>query len=235
MNTITLILPYYDNPGMLTRQCEDLLALPSATRDLVSLIVVDDCSPNHPAVLPDMQGMSVQLYRLLKDVRWNQDACRNIGVSHSETNWMLLTDIDHLTPVVTWERLTSREYDGDKVYQFRRKSLPLMDDYKLHPNSWFITKKKYEQIGGYDERFAGYYGTDSEFRERVRKVAGDIVMLKEHLIRVPRSVIPDASTTSYLRKQPQDGPAIARIKEKRNRNPDWVPQRGRFEYVRVYP
>jgi hypothetical protein len=58
-------------------------------------------------------------------------------------------------------------------------------------------------------RFAGYYGTDGDFKERVSwPMPAKIKMFKEHIIRVPRTVLADASTTTYLRKQPEDKPMI---------------------------
>jgi hypothetical protein len=229
-----LVMAYYDNASMLERHYELLRELPGKHRDHISLIVVDDCSPNAPAKPADLKGMSLQIYRLRKDVRWNQDTCRNIGVSHAETPWVLLTDMDHLVPRETWDVVLTRKLDPMTAYQFNRVSLPDLDAYKMHPNSWLMTKKIYDEVGGYDEAFAGLYGTDSDFRTRVRDKT-NIVMLKEKLIRVPRHVIPDASTTTYLRKQPEDAPGIARVKRLREKDPNWRPLRGSFEYDRVYP
>jgi hypothetical protein len=106
--------------------------------------------------------------------------------------------------------------------------------YKPHPNSWLMTAKTYERIGGYDERFAGFYGTDSDFRDRAARKA-DIVMLDQVLIRVPRDVIPDASTRTYLRKQPEDSLNLPRIKATRELDPDWKPLRLSFKYMQIYP
>jgi hypothetical protein len=89
-------------------------------------------------------------------------------------------------------------------------------------------------IGGYDERLAGYYGTDGDFRDRVRINAKDIVMLKDILIRVPRTHIPDASTTTYLRKQPIDKEMRA-IKDARDAIKGWQTERYRFPYHKVSP
>lgn len=234
MNSITLVMAYYENAGMLKVQYEGLRQLPAWMRDQIGVVIVDDCSPKAPAFVEDLLGIPLQLYRLRKDVRWNQDACRNIGVSHAENNWVLLTDMDHLVPEATWHACIMRKLDPAVVYQFNRVSAPDHSPYKMHPNSWLMTRKMYDAIGGYDEAFAGLYGTDSDFRERVRKVT-TIVMLKEVLIRVPRQVIPDASTTTYLRKQPEDAPGLARIKRLREKDPDWKPRRGSFEYDRVHP
>jgi hypothetical protein len=31
-----------------------------------------------------------------EDIAWNQDACRNLAVSLARTEWVLLTDMDHV-------------------------------------------------------------------------------------------------------------------------------------------
>lgn len=228
-------MPYYDNATMLAHQYDHVRTLPKDVRDMLHVVVVDDASPNCPAVVSDLEGVPLQLYRIREDVRWNQDAARNIGVSHAESSWVLMTDIDHLVPETTWRALMSRTWDKDTAYKFNRVTGPEMAPYKPHPNTWFMTKGLFERAGGYDERFAGYYGTDGDFRDRLQKVAAGVVQLKEHVIRVPRTWISDASTTSYLRKQPEDGKNIAAIKTARAHEKNWQPLRGRFAYDRIHP
>lgn len=236
MSATALVMPYYQNPNMLERQLANLAALPDAMRDLLSVVIVDDGSPTEPATPCgiDLRGIPLQIYRIKADVRWNQDAARNIGVSHSEMSWVLMTDIDHIVPERTWARVLLRDHDRSKVYTFGRVSAPDMTTYKPHPNTWLMTKDMFDKCGGYDERFAGYYGTDGDFKDRVLKNA-KLDMFKEHIIRVPRTVLPDASTTTYLRKQPEDKPAIIRIKAERAKQKGWVPLRGSFEYERTFP
>lgn len=234
-NMITLIMAYYENPGMLETHYTLMRELPVEIRSQIGLIIVDDGSPKHPAQPGDTAGVPLQIYRMKKDVRWNQDACRNIGVNHSETPWCLLTDIDHIVPAVTWKRILAMELDQSIAYTFNRVSAPDHEPYKFHPNTWLINRVLYDRVGGYDERFAGYYGTDGDFRDRLRPVAREVKQLKEFVIRVPRAVIPDASTTTYLRKQPEDGKNIQRIKGERAALDDPSPLRLTFPYDRVHP
>lgn len=232
MTPTTLVMAYYENAGMLREQFSVIRKLPARLRDLLHVMIVDDGSPDHPAHAEDI-GCPLQVWRIDVDVRWNQDACRNIGVHHAETEWLLLTDMDHVAPEATWNRLLLREYKRDRVYRFSRVSMPELLPYKPHPNSWFMTRKMFEAIGGYDESYAGLYGTDSIFRDQVAQTAKEIVMLKEILIRYPRDVIPDASTTRYLRKQPEDRDGMMALNERRQSDPDWKPKRLSFPYHRV--
>jgi hypothetical protein len=217
---------------MLRQQFASIRALPPRLRDLLHVVIVDDGSPHHPAA-PEEIGCGLQIWRIGVDVRWNQDAARNIGVHHAETEWLLLTDMDHVVPEATWQQLLLRNYDGGCAYRFARVSAPDLAPYKPHPNSWFMTRGLFERAGGYDESFAGFYGTDALFRDQIAAAATHVVMLKENLIRYGRDVIADASTTGYLRKQPEDRAGLAALIGKRKANPAWQPKRLSFPYSRV--
>jgi hypothetical protein len=231
---ITLINPYYLNPGMLQRQYDHLEALPEELKSRIRYIVVDDGSPTDPAVKPDRDlGLGgFALYRIDVDVRWNWLACRNLAAAKAKTDWLLMTDIDHMLPEATARRLLDGKLDGRRAYRFSRVDDPDMTPYKPHPNSWLLTRQAFDKVGGYDERFSGYYGSDGEFRDRVTKTLGDPIMLPEVLIRVPREVTPDASTTTYGRKEEQDRDGIqaARARIAKEGGP---PLRGSFPWRRV--
>jgi hypothetical protein len=238
---ITLIFAYYENPKMLSVQYAHLKGLPVELKKWVNLVVVDDGSPQYSAWGEDLGLLSVMVCRMTKDIRWNQDACRNLAVSLSATKWILLTDIDHIVPVETLNcAVHSEELSERDSYQFTRVSLASPIDsppwkltpYKAHPNTWLITKNLYERVGGYDERFAGYYGTDGDFRTRVLSVS-EVVHLPYPIIRVPREIVADASTTHYKRKTPEDGANIKRIKQERAFDPEWRPKRLTFPWELV--
>lgn len=242
MNEVTLVLAYYDNPQMLDLQLMRLSLLPADLRAQIHLAVTDDGSPRWPAQISTDPGLaSVQLFRITVDVRWNQDAARNLAAAHAPTPWLLLTDMDHLVTEEAWRRVIEGPLNPWTVYRFSRQSitsdrLPLgpkdLAPYKPHPNSWCMTRATFDRIGGYDEALAGYYGTDGDFRDRVRRSA-QVEMLPQPLIRVPREVVADASTTTYGRKEPQDREALPKLKDARAGVKDWRPQRGRFPWVRV--
>lgn len=236
----TLILPYYENPGQLERQLRRICDLGKGVAENVHLIVCDDGSPNVRAapVAADfkfkMKALaSFQLFRIDVDVRWNWLACRNIGAHYALSEWLLMTDIDHELPVQTARRIIEKKLRAENVYRFRRRDAPNLTPYKEHPNSWLMSKAMFRTVGGYDERFSGFYGTDGEFRDRVRANAARIVMLEEFLIRVPREVVPDASTVTYGRKEKQDGEGVARIRAKIAKE-GGKPTRLTFPYHKVF-
>lgn len=236
MKPITICLPFYLNQGMLQYQMRNLAGMAKDLRHHLRLIVVDDGSPYNPA--RDVWGecgVQAELYRIMVDVRWNQDAARNIGVKNAKTDWVLLTDMDHVPPEGTLRALCAGFHEDNRVYNFERQTLnpdKSFTEYKPHPNSWFMTTKTYWKIGGYDERFAGLYGTDADFKERVTELSGVPIRLPLRLTRVPRETIPDASTTTYQRKAPEDG-AFKDMRRKRNATPGWKPEHFRFPWERV--
>lgn len=229
IRNVSLVMAYYENPAMLREQYARLAELPGRVRTQLELVLVDDGSPDNPAWVQDV-GLPVQLFRMKQDIRWNQDACRNIGVKYARNDWVLLTDMDHVVPVETWDQIFLGALKPDRVYTFRRQVLPDFQPYKHHPNSWLLARRDYESIGGYDERFAGWYGTDGDFRDRLARHL-PIIQLSAPLMLYPRHVIADASTTRYLRKTPDDRANITRIK--RERGEVYKTKRYLFEYERV--
>jgi glycosyltransferase involved in cell wall biosynthesis len=239
--TLTICLPYYRNAGQLELQFERIRSMSHDVLSRIAVIVVDDGSPDGDAKGWDI-GCPLAIFKIGVDVRWNQDAARNIAAHHAETPWLLLTDIDHLIPQDTVARLVMHKLRKDYVYRFARTTLERTQDgliettpYKPHPNSWGVTKQMYWRTGGYDERFAGFYGTDADFRDRLRDVCTDFITLPEHLVRVPRETQADASTTHYLRKQPEDKVGIRRVKAERAGVKNWKPLALSFPYRRIYP
>src|SRR5580765_5537969 len=144
LNDVTLCLAYYQNSEMLKHQYQCLAVLPVDLRRHISLIVVDDGSPSEPAegallrmtatnetpAQRDGESTSAyharrrigiadfKMFRMDVDVRWNQDACRNLAVSQAETKWLLLTDVDHIVLEETWRRIILGRLSWKSVYTF---------------------------------------------------------------------------------------------------------------------
>lgn len=237
MRAFTLVMAYYRNGSMLIEHTRCWRELPPEIASNLHVVIIDDGSPRDTAMealrsveLPPLA--SFQLWRMLRDVPWNQDACRNLGVRYSRTEWLLLTDMDHIVPPTTWYALMLGALKKKTVYRFARVSAPHMQPYKSHPNSWALTKRTYWECGGYDERLAGNYGTDGDFLVRVRG-RRTIEELSDVLIRVPREVIADASTTTLERKRPEEKDNIRRILAERPSDPNWQPLHFSFPHERV--
>jgi hypothetical protein len=226
---VTLVLPYYENPQFLRTQLAWWATFPAHLLAHLTVILVDDGSPLTPAadalagvVLPP----DLRVFRLDVDVRWNWLAARNIGAHHAADGWLLLTDMDHVVPVTTLTALVYGAHDPSFIYGFSRIEA---DGARLapHPNSWFMTRTRFWQVGGYDEALSGHYGTDGDWRRRCALVA-PIHIVEDRLIR--HEHVGDSSTTHYLRKQPEDA-GVKRIVAQRR--PGWRPKVLSFPFHEV--
>lgn len=227
---VQFIYPYYENPYFLRRQIELWAMYTKALRDLVSVIVVDDGSPKAPAagVLRELRHLpvSLRLFRIDVDVRWNWLAARNIGLHHANEGWCVLTDMDHVITENVATSLVGFEHDDQVIYRFSRREHTGMQIHP-HPNSMFMTKGMFWRVGGYDEALSGHYGTDGDWRRRCAKAAR-VLTLNESLVRYEFDG--DSSTTTYKRKQPEDAGKKAIIAR---RGKNWRPKTLSFPYHEV--
>ena len=224
---VTFIFPYYRNPRFLRQHLAWWATFPEHLRMQLAAIIVDDGSPE-PAedVLRHMaHPFPIRLFRIEQDVRWNWLAARNIGFHHA-AGWCLVTDIDHVIPQTTAEAVVYGEHDPGTIYGFSRKEYTGIT-IAPHPNSWLMTREMFWTVGGYDEALSGHYGTDGDWRRRCAATA-PMRILSDRLIR--HEYQQDASTTHYLRKQPEDA-AVRKLIAKRGK--DWKAKTLSFPYHEV--
>lgn len=225
---ITFVYPYYENPLFLSAQLKTWTQYSRELQQTLSVIVVDDGSPNHPAVevLRDMPvAFSLRLFRIGVDVRWNWLAARNLGMYHAH-GWCLLTDMDHVVPESTLRAVTFGKLATNYIYRFVRREASGVSIHP-HPNSMLMTATTFWDVGGYDEELSGYYGTDGDWRRRcvaARRIATLPCPLERH------EYVLDSSTTAYKRKQPEDAGKKAIIAR---RGPGWRPRVLSFPYAEV--
>jgi hypothetical protein len=234
MRRITLINAFYRNASMLRRQYENIASLPDDLKQALQYIVVDDASPKgFRAEGPEQPlGIDFELYRINKKKPWNWMSARNIGAHHAKNPWLLFTDMDHVLPEGTLRRIVEGPLKAANVYRFSRVDAPKLTTYKPHPNTWLMTAEMYSRFGGFDERWAGCYGSDFDVRDRLTAAAKKIVMLEEPLVRYPREVIADASTTDFARKNSEFSANIAKARE-RIAKEGGPPLRMSFSYQRI--
>lgn len=206
---ITLVLTYYDNPRMLARQIKEWRKYDPRT---IEVVLVDDCSLQSDAAEEVaraggagalQEAGRLQVYRVQVHIPWNQDGCRNLAMREARTPWAFMTDIDHVLPadqVPELLRLSREGCDGEMYMPDQRltngKSL-----HRPHPNSYLIARRVFWSIGGYDEDFAGYYGSDRNFRDRACAMGLRPVYTPSVHVTVYRSSdITDACTRDLGRK-----------------------------------
>lgn len=199
---VTLVFAYYENPSMLALQWQEISKYPEPIKKQIAVIVVDDGSPRHPAggVEQPKNLPKFSIFRIGRDIRWNQDAARNIGAHESTSRWLLLTDIDHVVPAPSLQALLSEERDPSNIYSFARIKFLGGEKRSAHPNSYFMTKKLFWEIGGHDEDFAGIYGKDILFKKRALRRAREVHLENVPLARVGSTFLADAGTHTISRK-----------------------------------
>lgn len=231
---VTFVYPYYENPLFLARQLKAWAAYPASLREFLSFIVVDDGSPLCPAegVIRECAALNqvperLRLFRIGVDVRWNWLAARNVGAHHADDDWLLLTDMDHMVPLWTVRALVSGVHDPRVIYRPARRE-HTSEPIHAHPNSWFMTRRMFWKVGGYDEALSGHYGTDAEYRRRCAATAPIRIMRNAELVR--HEYVADSSTTHYKRKEERDRITKHMI---RARGPDWKPKVLTFPYAEI--
>ena len=199
---ISLVFAYYENPSMLELQWKEIAEYPASVKDKLEVLIVDDGSPTRPAVdvarprnLPRLS-----IFRIDRDLRWNQDAARNIGAYEAQSPWLLLTDIDHVVPEETLSHLIGMKKNTSVFYTFSRIKFATGERREPHPNSYFMTKDLYWAIGGHDEDYAGIYGKDFLFRKRAHRHTSEVVLHDAPLARVGSTLVGDAGTRTISRK-----------------------------------
>ncbi len=226
---LTLVMPYYDNAAMLALQYAGWSAWPAALKAGIEIILVDDGSPDSPARdVARPEGLpKLAIYRVTEDRPWHQHAARNLGAYLAETQWLLLTDMDHVLTEQDARALMKRMHklDEEMVYTLSRVeadtglvTIGTNGRPKPHPNSFVMTRDLYWRIGGYDEDYCGIYGTDGLFKQRAFHVGRRGHLKHVALTRYWRDLVPDASTTTLPRKEgrePGAKEAVARAKWER--------------------
>lgn len=241
---LTLVMPYYRNPGMLALQYRAWLDWPEKYRRRLRVILVDDGSPEPAADVPRPEGLpELQIWRVTEDRPWHQHAARNLGAHVAPEGWLLLTDMDHVLTAEAGRALLKAidkgKVDPARIWMLDRveadTGLPTRDgngNRKPHPNSFVLTRELYWRIGGYDEDFCGVYGTDGLFKQRAFRIAGR-GQLPIPLTRYWRDLVPDASTHAPRKEGRPAGAKEAVLAAKRARGEADLVKVLQFDWERV--
>ena len=245
MPDLTLVAPYYENPGMLAVQLEGWHQWADKRKDRFGVILVDDGSPHFPAAeVSRPEGLpNLQIYRVLEDRPWHQHAARNLGAHVAPDGWLLLTDMDHVLPESSaraiFKRLDRGQLDPGTIYMLDRIEAdtgePTLNERgarKPDPNSFLLTRELYWRIGGYDEDYCGIYGTDGLFKERAFTIASR-GFLPIPLVRYWRDLIADASTDAPRKDGRAPGAKAAVAEAKRARGEEVTVKVLQFPWERV--
>ena len=166
-----MVYPYYDNPGMLTTQISEWMMYDAAIKRRLRIIIIDDASPKvHAATIvtrySSRVGISTSVFRVTKDIPWGQDGARNIGMHHCTTDWALMTDIDHVLMRDQVGKMLFFAANATRGnYYLPKRERMNMQPHHPHPNTFLFNREDFWAMGGYDEDFVGWYGSDGNFRK----------------------------------------------------------------------
>jgi Glycosyltransferases involved in cell wall biogenesis len=219
---ISLVMPYYRNPGQLSLQYAEMTRWTKMAKAQIEVIIVDDGSPEPAIDVERSEGLpELRIFRVREDRPWWQHGARNIGAHEAHGPWLLLTDIDHVLTASAAAALLKRigHLDAQTAYFLHRieadTGLPTVSakgQRKPHPNSFVMTRDLFWRVGGYDEDYCGIYGTDGLFKTRLFATAKEGFLKKVPLVRYWRDIVPDANTATLPRKEgrkPGDREAVA--------------------------
>ncbi len=167
---LTVIIHIYNNQEALNLQIqhwEDWGFIPG-----LELIFIDDCSS--PALDLDRVPCWVRKIIIRDDIPWNQPGAKNLGASLALGSWLLFLDADQ---VFTKNDIYSLihalpEIEHQTLYRFERRCAKTQNSLVVHQNCHLISKFDYDNFGGYDEDFAGNYGHEDAYFERLWKFKG---------------------------------------------------------------
>lgn len=161
MTELTLCMCVYGQPQMLAKQVETIHGYPGEVRDLLNVVIVDDCGepPVHPADLMTLGVKSLRLLRVEKDIPWNQPGGRNLA-AHVSHGWLLLVDPDMTFdgPMMSRMMEAAGKLSRGRVVKYLLKHVNTGKLDSSSPNTWLIHRDDFFAVGGYDEDFAGNKG-----------------------------------------------------------------------------
>jgi hypothetical protein len=169
---ISVIIPVLDSHEIVRRQA---LYFKSLNLKDVEFIIIDDYST---PPLEDPTGV-LKIYRTDSRLAWTQGLARNLGASKATGEYLLMTDIDHILDKKAFENVL--DFDGIFMHfnrflgildeegklHYDRKSLREYGTHKrylkadepgtgLHQNTFAISKKAFEEVGGYQKEWCSY-------------------------------------------------------------------------------
>jgi hypothetical protein len=170
MNRLVIAIAYRRNPAMLRKQQEVIASYPEKDRARTLLIVCDDASAEDPAhaAAVEPEGYELQIYRILGEEKpWTHLRPRQLGVHIAPPGWLVVTDIDHTIPLETAAFLLGDfEPETGRYYTFARRNAT-GEETNPHCNSYLVERSWFwDEVGGLNEDYVGWYGCDSIFRAR---------------------------------------------------------------------
>ena len=124
---LSIILSYFNQKNALVKHLEMWNSYDLMTKNKLEIIIIDDCSLQHPALSiineTNYEHLDIKCFRVIDDLYCNISGARNLGCKVSTKDFIIILDMDTLIDNIMIKQLTNicENYDGC-IHRFNRKS-----------------------------------------------------------------------------------------------------------------
>lgn len=198
---LAIIFACYGQPKMMRKQEETWASWPIELAKRTEILVVDDCGDPAYEVSEDLEEdiCNLRIYRVDKNIPWNQMGARNLGQKEAEAPWRLMLDPDMLLTAPNLARILEMYPKFRQGTHYKPKLQPCKQPYGS-PNLYIVHEHDFWKAGGYNEDFAGAKGYSDVVLHRTLAALSRRVLLDKIWLRfVNRKEIPDADVRTLDR------------------------------------
>ena len=179
MNKISLIYSYYNCPQVIPLLVKNWLSWSNEAKENVTIILIDDGSRKKfydEFKKFHTEGLHIEMYEIIPDIRWNQPGAFNLGISQAKTPWVMIMPVDRLIPQETIHKMIHYPLNENNLYLI--KDIVNGKEVGRPPGIFLLAKKAFMDCGMFDEDFCGNYGYDDamfrrKFSEKFRETNTD--------------------------------------------------------------
>lgn len=166
---ITLGTTYYNNPEAIKVFINKHLPY------VDELIIVDDGSQEYPLIDIVHPTSKIKIFRIKKDYGFNSHGCRNLIMSKTSNEWVVLLDSDRelMDPEYSFDFIKRSSLKYDHRYTFVAHSINPGQDIHESVNDYLISKQHFFSVGGYDEEYIGMRYGDRQFFGQLSRTGKD--------------------------------------------------------------
>lgn len=157
MYKLAIIIPFYKSIESKIEQCfiDEFSAMSKETLKDIQLIFIDDCSLVPLDIKIENKGLNYSQYRIDTDIEWNVGGAKNLGAHLSECEKLLFMDADHSISEEKIKYLINYEIKDNEHVVFMRGKIGF-------PGIFCTSRKRFSDLGGFDEQFSGHYGSEDK-------------------------------------------------------------------------
>jgi len=154
---LAVIVPFYKNIESSVEQCfiDEFSAMSDSLLSDIQLIFVDDCSVIPLSFKIKNKKLNFSLYKIDTDIEWNVGGAKNLGAHVSNCEKLLFMDADHSISEEKIKFLIDYKIKDNEHIIFMRGKVG-------SPGIFCTSRKRFSDLGGFDEQFSGYYGSEDK-------------------------------------------------------------------------